>query len=97
MRTVTQISWTWKITTVAGPIFIHGTVDEACKAAGQYGPESVQPATDSERLQHGSHGGWDMPALFTGLFAKLEEISKANAAPCPALDNERTSLCLTIE
>ena len=93
MRTVTQIQWTWKITTVAGPIFIAGTVDDACTAAGQYGPESVQPATDSERLQHGANG-WEMPALFIGLFNRLEQISREQsaAAPCPALDNERTRL-----
>lgn len=41
--------WTWRVMTHAGAIYIPNcTVGEAVRKAGQYGPESVQPATAAE-------------------------------------------------
>lgn len=41
--------WTWRVTTPDGPVYVPNVdVIAAVRAAGVYGPESVQPATAEE-------------------------------------------------
>jgi len=49
MRRITEITWTWRVTTIAGVILIPAVpASVAIRKAGVYGPENVEPATAEE-------------------------------------------------
>jgi hypothetical protein len=44
-----NLTWTWRVTTPSGLVYVRNTtVIGAVQAAGMFGPESVQPATEAE-------------------------------------------------
>jgi hypothetical protein len=52
MRRITEITWTWRVTTISGQIIIPNVpVSVAIRKAGLAGPESVQPATAEEHAK----------------------------------------------
>jgi hypothetical protein len=54
------LTWTWRVTTPAGVIYIpDATVGEAVRRSGQFGIESVQPATAQEAALAVDAGDFD--------------------------------------